>query len=378
MNNQFMFSRSFSPYADNPKFIKKSVRPGSLAACAAGLALMLISLIYFMMYLLSSADKTFVSNPSEKFISDASSALEIFGIVIAAIWLFLPFIAFVSLFIRAKDKGSDTIGIGPVLISVFLIISTIFFSFIVLISTSSIGNILMSALDQSDSSDFGSYTPLYAVTELLSVFVPSVIGLIWSITGLIFCSSLRKTIKCRGIFHNGSKSFSSASFILAVINILLCASYYANFLSDGVLYSKDPSGMAGIFYFALDNNIVASVMITIFFVANTVVLFNTGRITKRYYLTADAANRSITMSGTNMYMNGNSSAAQYYQSAYTSPTPSPSEQSQPVYNNAPPIPVHSAVKTDQPAITDKTICPLCGTENFSDCKFCTNCGNKLI
>ena len=115
----------------------------------------------------------------------------------------------------------------------------------------------------------------------------------------------------------------------------------------------------------------------------------------RIYVTAvRAADRSISMGGVNFFMGENGGAAQYYQSAYTSPqepddsaapenismqssSESPLSRDigiSPISYSADSIP---GIVPDEPALQEETECPMCGRKNPEEESFCKGCGYKL-
>ncbi len=379
MNQPFMFNQGFGPYTDNPKFIKKCVSPTILLICTICIGLMLTGAFYF----------TFVSSSSESFSADAYEAvtneavvfIQTFGYGILDCFLILPFIGFISMLISSKNKDSSSIGIGPGIMSVFLILSIVFFSFMLLGELSEISDLIKLFTKKSNED---TEKQIMSICSFCISFLPTAAGLFWAISGLVFTASVKKTAKCTGIFTSGGRMFSLLSKILAFVNVGLIILYYVNHVNDGFLIGKDPKGMAGIFTYAVNSGIVQASLFTLFLLSNAVMLFCTGITAARYTLISDSARRSIKTSGSNLYMDNDSSATKFYQSAYTSPqqdTP-PQNTSDTTQNTAPttdqpPQPVSHDIRIDEAVFPTVSICPLCGKENPSDGSFCINCGNKL-
>lgn len=390
MNNNSMFTPVLNPYADNAKFIKKTMRPKHCVFIVLGIAVMLVCLVYAVIsvFNMSKGERAVFQTPDEESVLALNlfllGARMLFFIIILAI----PCIGTVNFIEHLKDKESPYLpnsfsNMG----STFFISCLVYYISIFFTSFAQLGLTLL----------FGNYETLDGlIPNFAKVFfvdtVPSVVFILWSVSGIIFCSSVRNTLKGVMLSYKGAVFFTVMSIFVAVTNGISALIYNFNNFGVGIFYSFDGNTALSD---TVKSNSAAIFMLNLFFAASIVVLIAAVRFASDYRRAVKAAQRSFAGFGSNLYMNGDSAAAAYYQNFYSSPNGNGNinnfnvQSVTPVDMAVPPCsveaddymrvdpPGNNNIGTEQP-YTTIVVCPVCGTANKINCKFCVGCGNSLV
>ncbi len=345
MNNNFMFTPNFNPYADNTKFLKKTIKSRRCGLIALGIGAMLVCLVYAFIFAFSKAGgKTnLFETPNEKTVHALSFfAFEmrmIFFIVILAI-LCIGTINFVE---HLKNKENPYLPCSLANVGTFFFISVlVYYAATFLLSFVQLG--LVFFLGPYDTVDelIPELGKIFFLDTVLSVFF-----VLWSISGIIFCSSVRSTLKCAALSDKGSMFFIMMSVIIAAMNGICALVYNVNDFKAGIFYIFDGSTVLSD---TINNSRAGITMFNIFFVLSILVCIAAVGFAVNYRTAVEAAQRSFSRFGSNLYMNGDSTAANYYQSFYTPPNANTSGMQPPAWNDTdtPPSPVrnHEFVRMD--------------------------------
>ncbi len=430
MNQPFIFSPQINPYNDNARFLKKSFSSGNLLISIISLAVVLISIIFGAACIFSFKSLSpIIETQEEEMLNVLSSAIEGVYQVIYCMVMFLVLLAFVILYVTVKSDSKDT----PAVTNTPFVLFRIFFVLTALTSFSTAFNSSLTPLFDAiiSISEKDNISKILLECVLLSG-LPSLICGIWAIIGFLFTNSVTRTVKCTALIDKFGKTYIIMSRIFSVISLIIPVVYCINGFHGGVFYSIN--GEQSIKSMIVESLPYAPVMLVIYYVACAVTLFFSSLTAKEYINAVSQAKKSFQLSGTNLFMNGDSSYADYYQQTYTVPQPassapapvqimphfigvSPSafasshmpgtpqqsgEKTQPT-NNEPysptetqPAPVSlentsNNVQTDSdqeirptsdmltPEIRNGTyVCPRCGTINIAENKFCSACGNNCF
>ena len=389
MNNNFMFSPNLNPYADNAKFIKKTMKSRHSTFMAVGISVMLTCLLYGAIFSFSMAggDGTLFETKSDKVMQTVSFCL--FGVrtIFMIILLAMLCIGIVNFIMHLKDKDGPLLPNSfAVLCNVFLISVLIYCIMMFFASFAQLGLTLL-FLNYENTDDF--------VIKLANIFmldtVSSMVWIIWAISGIVFFSSVRNTFKCVMLSDKGSAFFITASIFTPAVTAICVILYNVNDFEAGMFYLYDGST-------ALSDAIIGSstaiLMFNVFFIASIITVIAAACFASDYRKAIRSAQRSFSYAGSNLYMNGDSAAAAYFQGYYSSPAGgvgsvnnAAAQAPQPVQPDPPPQIVQngefsridfteSDIGSDLPK-EGTIICPLCGAKIMSRLKYCTECGNSL-
>lgn len=382
MNNQFMFMPNLNPYADNAKFIKKTVRPRHAAVMAFGIAVMLTSLMYGVIYSfsMSNGESAFYESSDDMTLQAVRFGAFGLKLLFMIVGLALPCIGIVNLMVNFKDKES------PYLPNSFAVLVRIFFILFLLYSVGSFlgsfGEMAISLL-ASETEDIDDIAESLANILMMNT-IPPVVWIIWAISGLVFTSSVKKTLKCQTLVAKGASFFQVQSVIMVITNVLLAIGYNANEFEGGIFYSSHETS---VLTDAISENQTAIAMFNIYFIACAVVIIAAANFALDYNRAVKAAIHSFNVGGSNMYMNGDSTNAAYFQNFYNDTNPQANNEPY-----APPQPANQQntqayVPTSEPSAEtyqpqqiqtpSSIVCNTCGAENPPDCKFCIQCGSSL-
>ena len=350
MDNDFMFTqKGFDKYSDNSEFMAKVFTPGKLAlpllcVVAAGVAMLVGALTLNGMY--GSLSELIKTNPS------SFSQMPLVFAMIDALFAVGIGIAFVC----SLASGVRKIPAAAALI-------------LLLGSAASLAASLWALLLMLSAPGNGSQNIMNMESRELIVLLiwalPLVLLFLQSFCGIFFYWNVSRTLSGKGLFKGGARIYSVFCALLAVCTAIV-----------GLLSMNYP--------------MTAVILLLQFPITITAAIYS------RIYATGvRAADRSISMGGVNTFMGDNSRAAQYYQSAYTSPEEfsdtdapesldtRPSAESPLSSNIAAPSISYSAdsipgIMPEEPELSEGEECPMCGRKNSPSEIFCKGCGYKLI
>ena len=349
MDNGFMFTqKEFDKYTDNSAFMAKAFTPRRLvlpliAVLAAGVSMLVGGLTLNGAY--GSLSELIKTNPSS-----FSQMPLVFAFVDA---VFLIGIG-IALF-RSSSAGGRKI---PSVSSVVLLAGSA-----VSLAVSLWAMFLMLSAPGNGSDNIMNLEEKKLVVLIIWA-VPLVLLFLQSFCGIFFYWNVTRTLSGKGLFKGGAKLYSIFSDLLAVCTAIVGLLSMNYLMTAVILLLQFPLAIIAAIY-------------------------------ARIYVTAvRAADRSISMGGVNFFMGENGGAAQYYQSAYTSPqepddsaapenismqssSESPLSRDigiSPISYSADSIP---GIVPDEPALQEETECPMCGRKNPEEESFCKGCGYKL-
>ncbi len=385
MNNNFMFSPNLNPYADNAKYIKKSLNLRHFVFIALGIAVMLVCLVYAEIYTFHMASGNGTVFESRQNMAVQVLTFFVFGArvfyFIAA--LLVPCIGTVNFIQHLKDSESPILPNSLANTGSFFFVSCIVYNTIMFFfSIAQMGMTLISGdYDTINELKFDLGKIFFSDMLLSAVFV------IWSISGLVFCSSVRNTLKCLALSDKGTTFFIVMSVIAAAFCCAVGMIYNVCGFESGIFYLSDGSTMLSD---AIKRNAAAVVMFNLFCVASITVILNASFFAINYRLAVRAAQRSFSGYGSNLYMNGDSTAASYYQSYYTSPDSNGAnpQATEPFgVNTVPQVAGNGDFlhiefpKNNDGSIglseNETVVCNICGAVNRPESEFCSGCGNDL-
>lgn len=378
MNNEFMFSPKPNPCDDNAKFLKNALTVKHCVFIAIGTAVMLVCLVYSEIYTynMMTGDTALFESSNDRMLSVFN--FFVFGTKILFLILAVSFLFFgaVNFIVNLNDKESSYLPNSLANMGIFFFICCIIYNLLAfLFSFLQLGFILLSTdYDTTDVlSELGKI--LFADTFLSAVFI------VWSISGLIFCSSVRKTLKGVTLSDKGAVFFTAMSVINVCVNIAAAMLYNATQFDVGVFYSFDGSNVLSD---AVKYNTTGVFMFNLFFVALIVTIISASLFAKNYRNAIMGAKRSL--SGYPAYFNMNDNGVADY---YTSPEINLTNQRPANFfdGNIPPQNVGNMeyqhidfpVKNEgNPGFSGKIIiCNMCGANNDVNRDFCCRCGNVL-
>ena len=402
MNEPLMFSKSFDPFTDNRRFLKKIFRPLPLILITSGLALMLLSISYMILhYLHSSSYLSLTESASSAKAANLKSRFNTVLYLILWLELIFPFIASISAVISAKSKKEEFDPRPSIFfLTLFFFIESVVSVSLIIYSASEITSLMFYATNSSFESVY--FRLLLCV---ISFAFPSCLSTALGISGIISCSSLKKISRGSGLINKGMLGFSRICKFLAIVRLLLTIAMIYDHFNKNEIFSLVPLPITAEPIPSLKTELMFWIMVVVYNAAAVFILFATGALSARCYRATSTANRSIAMAGVNMYMQGNSQASDYYQSTYTDSqfsdnsnaplstfTPD-SDTSQSVSQPIDPdsikadqsasviaqdtTPVIGPVKVEKETLPDSITCPVCGTSNPPVCRYCNSCGNRI-
>lgn len=385
MDQQFMFTQqNFNPYSDNRQFLKKVLTPSVLIPVVIFLGLMLAAVVYLAAFSFSADPPGLISSKGEQQLAQAETMARSVFFVVMGVVLLLPFIG--TIIFVSSSKHAQLYYFFPraslILYAIFLSICIAYASFKGLTAVLSV----LSLLTSDSTTDYPGGALILSLIYTLTILAPAVITLIWCISGLAAIRAMKSAFDYEALKNRGLYLFNRSGIALGVINILLLFTYAINRLCGGLIY-PDSSILFMVRYLAStkEKSTVAAVMTAVFLLAGSLSLFAVSHLVERYRRAVDSANKAIAMYGVNMYTNSDSTAAQYFQSVYTSPTVSDADVPPAQVSDIPPAPVSAAESSLPPLspagstedLPDEIVCPMCGEKNPPVCRFCNGCGNRL-
>lgn len=393
MNNAFMFMPQMNPFADNARFIKKSLSKKTVLICIVSMSILLVTMIFGAACFFNlNTIKSVIETQSEEEINVIFSTSEGLFQILCSIIMFLPFLAFIILYVRLRSDEFELSAAPFIILRLFLIVTVIssvsgVFSFIT--SFASLSNVTSKINIQK------------FITPLIFNTIPSIFAFAWSLVGLLFCSSVIATIRGKKLEARFGKAYMVLSLIYSIIIFAVTIYYYADGFKHGLFESNGLSSVS-VKSIIMQSIPIAYVMFALYHICSITVVLSTAQIAKQYIYAVSAALRSFQTSGTNLFMNSDSSAADFYTQSYTAPsdessapspvssqqfdkvsedafqsdtTPSPEIQPEALSIQPP-----AAEVSDQPSafsVQNNTyICQKCGKENNIQNKFCSSCGNN--
>ena len=418
MNQPFMFMPNLNPLADNPIFIKKAVRRKFTIIAAVSLAVALTAAFFGMLYSfgLSMNGATFYVSSYDQELQGAELSGFGMSLIIIIAMFTLPAIAAVNYSVTSKDKENPWFpaSVGT--------LTQIFFVFFMLINIYNIFTSLASIGVYALMNEIGeSSVEMNAWTDLvLPKTVPAMIGVVWAIGGLVFMASFKNTMKCNRLTDKGSGFFGIMSVIMLISNIVMMIVYNVNGFKGGMFFSLQSPDTLTV---AINENTAAQICFDLFYIACDIAILMIMFFSTDFSRAIKKAKASFQAGGTNLYMNGDSTHAAYYQGyyngqqpygqqapAYQPPVPvqqqfnnvqpgnipqvQPSNDippMQPPINNTPPVQQSfnnetfvNDIKPDVEQYTSEPvkeenvkICRWCGCSNPAYCKYCVECGISL-
>ncbi len=315
MNNPYMFSPVISPFADNPKYVKKIFSTRIVVYSLIVLGVILTATIYGAVCMFNSEKVGgIILSQDEEIVNVLNSSTEGFSQIIVFAVLFLVFVGFVSLFMNTRSKFANNSGPGTAPFTLF----RIFFIIMIFHSVSNLFSSVTSPMAELIVSTNAEYDFLSMALYAL----PAITGTLWSVAGLVTCSNIIKTIKCMTLSDKGCKFYLISACIHAVSMAATMVLYFATGFSKGIFKSYDET-TPQLKKTIIDATPSAAIIFVIFFVSCSVVLVLSALLAKRYSNGIQNAVRSVNMYGTNMYMNSNGTAADFYSRPYAPNPPMP-------------------------------------------------------
>lgn len=308
MNQPFYFSPTFNPYQDNPRYVRKALSSRLLLLCCLGICLMLITMIFgaacfFNLHSITPTIETQTEEFSNMILGSSEGITQIFYSIV----LFLPFLGFIILLF---SRHSEAFGTVPF---------TLYRVFLALVSFLYITSLFDSAItpfmDQMMFNDTVSEQLLYS---LLLNGIPALLGLVWAVFGFLFCGSVSTTIKCKALNNQFSKLYMISSFLYVISLVGTTVVYCLRDFSGGMFPTK--STASSVKSIIIHSMPIAPVMFCLFYTSAAVVLVATALLAKQYMFAIEDAKKSFRLTGSNLYMNSDSHAADYYQQTYTAPS----------------------------------------------------------
>ena len=420
--NQFMFMPGISPFVNNAATVNKNIHKKHVFVILICTAFLLTALIFgiLMSFRMSEGDGSFRESRSAEDSKSAayfSFGLSLLTMVIAFIIAAVGALNFV---VNSKDKNNPAFSLVPAKLAQIFMWIIIFRSASDLLG--SMGAFALEILAEETNEVIPENDLFYQV--FLMKAVPAVFLLIWAITGLVFFSSFKKTVRGVCIADKGTASFKGLSCILAVIFLVMLLLYDLNGFKGGLFYS---AAAPELIPETVEKSLTSVVVINAAFAACSVALFSLMLFSNDY---SKAVKEAVGM---------------FYQGAAATPAPpqpytSPAEQDNISYeqptdsapfqqnNSLPPLPYtrpaaqnsisspysqpfgsapfqqnmpmppqpytrpaeqdtfsyeqtadNAFFQEDMP-VTQKdtaTICKACGASNPSDCTYCIECGKIL-
>ena len=343
MNQPFMFMPNLNPLADNAKFIKKAIKRKYTIVIAASMAAVLIAAMFGMLYSfgLSMNGATFYVSSYDQEMQGAE--LSGFGFkLIMLIGIFvLPAIAAVNYSVAARDKENQWFPASvTTLAKVFLIMYMLAGVYWLFSSLGSMGVYALLEQMGETSAEANLFTDVFLMKT-----VPSFIEITWAIGGLVFINSFNKTVRCLRLTDKGAGFFGIISLLMVITNIVLVIVYDVNGFKGGLFFSSQGTDTLSI---AINQNMLAKVCFNLFYIGCTIAVFMIMLFSTEFSKAVKKARVSLEAGGANLYMNGDSVNAAYYQGyyngqpAYGQPVP-PVQPPVPVNMGYPPPPFNGAV-----------------------------------
>lgn len=368
MNSDFMFSeKEFDKYSDNGAFLTKVFTPLKLAGMAmlllvCGAVLVAAGTGYYDS-LMAQLSSTPYSAASKEVSFILARGVMLTGIIAM---LFAGGIIFCAE--KASKAGGRRFNVScPALLMVCCILTII--NSVLLFVEGIPAQIEAAGL-------FEGETDYYYLFTKFAPFFPFLLLVFMSVAGIVFFTSVIRTVKGKGLFLTGAPMFRLAAIISGVTITVSFAVFAVITLKEYRLTGT------GVYSFA-----------AISLVAVVSPLFCTAVYVKQYINALQNAERTINMTGVNLYMGSAGEASNYYQSAYSSPvqdgTAAPISMEGQISRKSvvtadTPAPTVSYSADSIPEITmDDSVpengepCPMCGRKNPPEEIFCRECGYKL-
>lgn len=422
-----------NPYADNPRLVKSALARPPVIGMAVSLGIMLALMIYSLISTISASSVALNSLPSNYITSSYIAIYQtiitwviIIQIICIAVYI-LPFIGLILMYIKSRNS-SDTsspkagITLNFVFLIIFTVITSIFTLIILIASFAIISNISgqLNAYNRygyNNPSVNNAVTMLYVILFLLIAYF--VVMIIWSSSGIALCSSMKRTLRCEGLFTGGATTVC----VTTILSMVIILAIFIIALSLGNS--------------TLGNNGVKITLSTI--TANSIpsIISSVAMIMFNIFLIIFASSYKKTINNARVGQSYNNSTTTYYQSPYqglmdnnmsnppynvqnnqplntyyANPQQSINNNPQPTVNtgnqinlNKPPVQNNTAPQTQninssfQPAVntaaqinlnktpvqstsniqtqSTENICSACGAKNKADSLFCQNCGSVL-
>ncbi len=384
MNNTFMFMPQMNPFADNPRFIKKSLSSKPVGAAVIAMTVLLVSMIFGAACFLNiKSISSVLSTQAEEEMNTFMGAGEGVLQILYSLVLFFPLIAFVILWVVIRSKEYELTALPFNIIRIFLIITAVSSTF------SIFGSIVSPVTDQlmTLNPDTGKI-----MSSILLLGLPALFGALWAGAGIVFCSSVIATIQCKKLEARFGKVFMVISVIYSFVLLGITTYYFISGFKNG-LFESDSTFNTSLRYVIVDSMPIAKIMFAAFYFSSVTAVLSGALLAKQYTAAVSAAQKSFSTAGTNLFMNADSRAADYYGSYYYSPqNASPESAPSPVSSQEfekVSFPGDNSYSENQgdntSAEPDNTsmplsvnrssiVCSRCGTENNADNKYCSVCG----
>lgn len=384
MNNPFMFMPQMNPLADNPRFIKKSLSAKPVGAAVIAMTVLLVSMVFgaacfFNIKSIGSVLATQAEEELNTFMGAGEGILQILYFLV----MFFPLIAFVILWVVIRSKEYELTALPFNFFRVFLIITAVSSTF------SIFGSIVSPVTDQLMTLNPDTEK---IMTSILLLGLPALFGALWAGAGIVFCSSVISTIQCKKLEARFGKVYMVVSVIYSFILLGITTYYFISGLKNG-LFESDSTLNTSLRYVIIESMPIAKVMFAAFYFSSVIAVLSSALIAKQYTAAVSAAQKSFSTAGTNLFMNADSRAADYYGSYYyspqnASPASAPAAVSSQEFEKVS-FPDSENVNNDMPSEPDNTsmplsvnrgtnVCSRCGTDNLADNKYCSVCGNILF
>ncbi len=389
MNYPFSFNQMFNPYSDNPKYLKKVFNTRLILAMTILLGVIIISLIFGDACIFGSTSSSgIILSPDEELSSGVTTAYEGLVLTFSVIVFFLPFIGLVSLLVNSGKNSSPDIKITSAPFNLFR-------AFFIIVLLHSLSQLASSSLYSAFAAIFSTEASDDSrIVSFLLNTIPPLTSAVWAFSGLLFCNSIIKTVRCSDLSNSAGRFFIIASFANALITLTSMILYISGGFSTGMFVDDDSS-------LSVKKQIMESIpsapfMFIVYFSCCSAFLIICLLLAKRYIAGIENARASINLHGTNMYMNSDGNAAQFYSQTYTSPESNDSappqsqqsfdsvtvESSTAVQNIASQLTLTEIPAQEQPQKTAEStdsetyICSKCGSLNHGGNNFCYSCGNN--
>lgn len=414
---------NISPYQQNIDIVKGFFKKPIVLAYAVVSALVsLFTLTSSIFYFISMSDFSYYY--LSDYYSSVSFSLSIsiisfaFNALLVISWLIIHFSSK-----NSADNKTPLVGIKIVWVCsiISLVASALCSAFLLLILFLVIVGSFLDSLYLNDFENsgafYGSIALFSTVIAIFAVFV-IVFLLIYTITNLIFISSVKKSLTSIYLKSTGAKAFGVVNIILFSF-LCVCIVFYAVGI---ITYLLNPSQLISDYNFQHTvvglSDIVIVALSSAILVTGALQLLLMGLIALKYssYIKNIKKGNNKSFSANNTYANpvvpGPVMSNDYpqnqefnpYNPAPTSPTnensyANPYENSQPLSPQEPQPPVpQNSVDNSQPtsapvepatpvepsteapiptASASEGVCPNCGSSVFRSDMFCNNCGTKL-
>lgn len=388
MNNDFVFTPNLNPYADNAKFIKKTMKLQHCVFIALGIAAMLVCLVYAVIFIFNmTGGRTALETPEDEVVRTLTLSLLGTRMFYFIIIFLLPGIGTVNFIEHLRDKESPYLPNSFTNMGSFFFVSfLVYYAAMFFLSFAQLGMTLLYGDYETTEELIGDFAKIF-----LTDTAAAVVLIVWSISGILFCSSVRNTLKGIMLSDKGSTFFILMSVITAILNGITALVYNISGFEVGIFYLFDGNTFLSD---AAKRNPTEIVMFNLFFIASVMAVIGIIGFATDYRRAVRSAQRSFASFGTNLYMNGDSASAAYYQNYYSSPNindvrnaagvktdrqvnvsipPQPTGREEYMRMGFPVDDAGNGGRSDATII----VCPVCGTANKSGCQVCMGCGRTL-